>query len=287
MLFDGANNLIFDTLIYNQDQNTRNFTIFGLGISHKKSKEIELYGNISQNYRSVTFADMSIINPAFVISPDLQDEKGYTSNFGIKGIYKQSMSYNINYFYLSYQQRIGFIQKLQPDGNVKSERGNIGDAKISGIESLLEFNLFDIATQQTKCNFFINAAFIKSQYISSDQNGIVGNNVEFIPKTNLKTGLNFKFKSLYSNIQFSYVSEQFTDATNAITSNLSGVNGVIPSYKVLDFSLVYKTKKYSIESGINNLLNNSYFTRRATGYPGPGIIPSPRRNYYLTLEINF
>ena len=287
MLFDGANNLIFDTLIYNQDQNIRNFTIFGLGISHKKSKKIELYGNISQNYRSVTFADMSIMNPAFIISPDLEDEKGYTSNFGIKGTHKQSISYNINYFYLSYQERIGFIQKLQPDGNVKSERGNIGDAKISGIESLLEFNLFDIVTQQTKCNFFINAAFIRSQYISSDQNGIVGNDVEFIPKTNLKTGLNFKFKSLYSNIQFSYVSEQFTDATNAIVSNLSGVNGVIPSYKVLDFSLVHKAKKYSIESGINNLLNNSYFTRRATGYPGPGIIPSPRRNYYLTLEINF
>lgn len=287
MLFDGANNLIFDTLIYNQDRNTRNFTIFGLGISHKKSKKIELYGNISQNYRSVTFADMSIVNPAFIISPDLEDEKGYTSNFGIKGTYKQSISYNINYFYLSYQQRIGFIQKLQPDGNVKSERRNIGDAQISGIESLFEFNLFDILTQQTKFIFFINAAFIRSQYTSSDQNGIVGNDVEFIPKTNLKTGLNFKFKSLYSNIQLSYVSEQFTDATNAIASNLSGVNGVIPSYKVLDLNLVYKTKKYSIESGINNLLNNSYFTRRASGYPGPGIIPSPRRNYYLTLEINF
>ena len=50
-------------------------------------------------------------------------------------------------------------------------------------------------------------------------------------------------------------------------------------------SLSYTKKTYKIETGVNNLLNQSYFTRRATGYPGPGIIPSPLRNYYLTLEL--
>ena len=34
-------------------------------------------------------------------------------------------------------------------------------------------------------------------------------------------------------------------------------------------------------------LDNHYFVRRATGYPGPGIIPSPPRNYYITLELKF
>ena len=43
-------------------------------------------------------------------------------------------------------------------------------------------------------------------------------------------------------------------------------------------------KKISYEFGINNLLSERYFTRRATGYPGPGIIPSAPRNYYLTIE---
>ena len=36
----------------------------------------------------------------------------------------------------------------------------------------------------------------------------------------------------------------------------------------------------------NNLLDAAYFTRRATGYPGPGIIPSQGRSFYLTLGIN-
>ena len=67
--------------------------------------------------------------------------------------------------------------------------------------------------------------------------------------------------------------------------NLSGVIGEIPAYGLLDFSISYKLKKISLESGINNFLNEQYFTRRATGYPGPGIIPSPPRNIYLTLQL--
>ena len=46
-------------------------------------------------------------------------------------------------------------------------------------------------------------------------------------------------------------------------------------------------KKIRLESGINNMLNSHYFTRRATGYPGPGIIPSPPRNTYITLQYKF
>jgi Fe(3+) dicitrate transport protein len=83
------------------------------------------------------------------------------------------------------------------------------------------------------------------------------------------------------------MSEQFTDASNSIASNLSGVIGVLPSYDVLDISLSYKYQNLKIETGVNNILDTSYFTRRATGYPGPGIIPSPPQNIYLTLELKF
>ena len=83
------------------------------------------------------------------------------------------------------------------------------------------------------------------------------------------------------------MSEQFTDASNSIDSNLSGVVGVLPSYSVLDISLSYKYQNLKVETGINNVLDNAYFTRRATGYPGPGIIPSPPQNIYLTVGLRF
>ena len=108
-----------------------------------------------------------------------------------------------------------------------------------------------------------------------------------MPKINFKSGYVLSFKKYSFRTQLTYISSQFTDATNAIESNLSGVIGLIPEYTVLDISGSYNWKRIRVEYGINNVLDKSYFTRRATGYPGPGIIPSPRRNFYLTLELNF
>ena len=133
VLVDGANNPITDTTIYNTTYNSRDFTLFGLGISYKANKTLECYGNISENYRSVTFADMSIVNPAYIINPNIEDEKGYTADLGIRGNINTQVSYDMNLFYLLYEKRIGFIQKVQSDGNIKSERGNVGDARITGL----------------------------------------------------------------------------------------------------------------------------------------------------------
>jgi hypothetical protein len=44
-------------------------------------------------------------------------------------------------------------------------------------------------------------------------------------------------------------------------------------------------EKLEAGSGVTNFTNNSYW-RRATGYPGPGIIPDTR-TFYTTLEFIF
>jgi Fe(3+) dicitrate transport protein len=86
--------------------------------------------------------------------------------------------------------------------------------------------------------------------------------------------------------QFSYTSEQFTDATNAITTS-NAVGGLVPAYWVMDLSASYTWKFLKLETGVNNLTDNRYFTRRATGYPGPGIMPADARNFYVSLQAKF
>ena len=237
---------------------------------------MEFYGNISENYRSVTFADISISNPAYSISSEISDENGFTFDLGLRGDYYKKFSYDIGLFSLFYNDRIGFVQKAYKDGSVKSEKGNVGNAVMYGIESLIDFDLNEIFIKNNNYsfNYFINSSFISSKYTKSDEPGVMGKKVEFVPKLNLKSGFKFGYKNLMLNIQYTYLSRQFTDASNAVNSNLSGVIGQIPSYDILDFSASYLFEKFKIETGINNLLDNVYFTRRATGYPGPGIIPS-------------
>lgn len=282
---DAAGNVINENLRDEEETKARTFALFGVGVSYKPTTSIEFYGNISQNYRSVTFSDISTANPAFEIAPDITDEKGFSTDIGIRGNYKNYISFDANVFGLFYNDRINIYTRA--DG--KAERDNIGDARILGIESLIDFNVHKLFfnNMDFSFNYFINSSFITSEYTSSQINGIVGNEVEFIPNVNIKTGVRFGYKNFLSSIQYSYLSRQFSDATNAVGGSLSGVTGEIPAYDILDISASYKYKFAKLEVGVNNVLDNHYFTRRATGYPGPGIIPSAPRNWYMTLQLKF
>lgn len=287
---DFAGNVIFSETVDTFQNFERSFALLGLGLSYKPSTNFETYANISQNYRSITFSDINISNPAFQINPDITDEEGFTADLGIRGNLKNYVSYGANIFGLFYNRRIGFITKDRGDGRIVSERGNIGDAVIYGLESLVDFNLKKVLNlnDDFKLNTFLNTSVITSEYVSSKANAVEGNKVEFVPEFNLKTGIKFGYKNALLNVQYSYLSDQFSDATNSSSQDdLSGVIGLIPAYDVLDVSLSYTYKRFKLETGVNNALDNYYFTRRATGYPGPGIIPSAPRNYYATLQMKF
>ena len=284
---DAAGNVILNESITDQEIRKRSFALFGVGASYKPFIAIEVYFNASENYRSVTFADISIFNPAYSISPNISDESGSTIDLGVRGDISQLISYDVNVFNLNYNNRIGFIQKADAFGRVKSERGNVGDAAIYGIESLLDIDLRRVFLMPNSfsLNTFVNTSFITSEYTASQVPGIRGKKIEFVPEKNLKTGVRFGYNNLMLNFQYTYLSSQFTDASNATVGNLSGVVGEIPAYSIMDLSLSYSYKKFKGECGINNLQDNHYFTRRATGYPGPGIIPSAPRTVYFTVQI--
>ena len=58
---DAAGNLLSNETIYSDETRKRSFVPFGVGASYKPNEFLEIYNNISQNYRSVTFADISIV----------------------------------------------------------------------------------------------------------------------------------------------------------------------------------------------------------------------------------
>ncbi|MDF1695451.1 MAG: carboxypeptidase-like regulatory domain-containing protein [Saprospiraceae bacterium] len=285
--FDIAGNPISNQQLTDNRSLDRTFMLAGIGASYKFQRNSELYANISQNYRSVTFSDIRVVSPTFIIDPNIQDEKGFTGDFGWRGRWKKYVSFDLGGFALRYSNRIGLIL----DDRANRVRKNIGTAFIYGLETFANWNIAETMTNNPllKLNLFVNSAITGSEYIASDENNVKGNNVEFIPKINLKSGIKAGYKNMLFSIQYSYLSKQFTDAENSLVpdaaDNRNGVIGEIPSYGVMDFSSAYSFKRFTLESGILNILDTSYFTRRATGYPGPGIIPSDGRSFYLTLGI--
>ncbi|MEM7573762.1 MAG: TonB-dependent receptor [Bacteroidota bacterium] len=296
--FDLVGNPIRDETFADNREFQRSFLLAGIGLSHRLSPEVELYANASQNYRSVTFNDIRIVNPSFQVDPDIDDERGYTLDLGLRG--KQGrLAFDLTAYTLRYQQRLGEV--LRPETRINAEgeevetgrivrfRGNIGDALIYGMESLTQYDFIPQSdSSQFRLQAFVNLAYANSTYLESAIAGVEGREVEFIPRWNLRTGLRFGYRNLLGSIQYSFLSEQFTDASNAPRNpldNVSGIVGSIPAYGVLDFSLSYRLGRFQLEGGINNLLDRQYFTRRATGYPGPGIIPALPQTWYLGVEI--
>lgn len=298
--FDLAGNPIRDEEFPDDRTFARNLVLLGVGLSYRPSESLEFYGNFSQNYRSVTFNDIRTVNPSFQVDPDISDENGYTADAGVRGV-TGNLAYSANIFALRYNNRLGEVltpeTRIRADGTevqtgrVIRRRGNIGAAFIYGLESLLEWNLLDNKTaagQPYSMVGFANTSLTRSTYTDSEITGIGGNEVEFIPLVNLKTGFRFGYGNLLGSIQYSYLSRQFTDASNAPqdrADNQSGIVGAIPAYGVADVSMSYRWKSFSLEAGVSNFLNEVYFTRRATGYPGPGIIPSAPRSFYLGVEV--
>lgn len=282
---DLAGNVILDTSFNETKNKNRSFLLFSLGSSYELSNKVQLYGNISQNYRAINFNDLRITNSNFKVDSNLTDETGYNADVGVRGILGTFFSYDVSLFYLRYNNRIGFVLKTDPNlFNVYRFRTNISASRNVGLESVLEVDVLKLVKKNPKWNlkYFINFSYVDGRYVNSSEPAYENKKVELIPNVLIKTGISTLIKNFSFSYQFSYTGEQYTDATNSTFSS-NAISGIIPSYYVMDFSAKYTYKRIEISTSVNNLTNEIYFTRRAVGYPGPGIIAAPPRLVYLTL----
>ncbi len=288
VITDLAQNVILDTNINDLRKNQRSFVIGGIGLNYKFNDTLEVYANFSQNYRSINFTDMQIQNPNFRIDPNLEDEKGYNVDFGIRGFIANKLNYDISLFALLYDNRIGTTIEKDPVWfNTYQYRTNVSASLTKGVEAMVEVDLWKwITSDSSKFSFrvFGNASFVDARYINSDEPAFENKEVELVPPLNFKTGATIAYQRFSVSYQYAFTERHYSDATNS-EQTANAVNGLIPAYSVMDLSLAYGYKMVKLEAGVNNLGDSSYFTRRATGYPGPGIIPSPPRNFYVALQI--
>ena len=281
-----AGNIIYKKRIDENKNSIRNFALFGIGTSFKSNENDEIYFNVSQNYRSINFNDMRVVNPNLVVDPELKDESGFSMDLGYRGNKSNLFKYDFTLFLLKYNNRIGTLLKSDTvTYQLYRFRTNVSDSRNIGIESFVETDIIKWFREKSKLNlnYFVNLAVINAIYLDGKNQLISGNKVEYVPEVNFKTGVQIKYERISASLQYSYLSKQFADASNAIeTSN--AVGGLIPSYSVVDLSMDYSIKKLSFSAGINNVWNKLYFTRRAEGYPGPGILPSDPRTFYIGLQ---
>jgi len=275
-------------------KSNRSFPLFGLGLQYQANEFSQLYGNISQAYRPFLYANVTPATQLGLIDPNLKDSKGYDIDFGYRGSYKDIVRFDINAFYLYYGDRIGQLNLNGQNNTTYLYTTNIGNALAKGIEASVNVSLWKLmeeSNQSMDIRIFNSMSYNNARYTSGAMNyngenkNLSGNHLEGVPDWINRTGLEFKYKGILTTLQTSSVSENYSDANNT-TFNATGATGIVPSYRVWDWSFAWSFLKiYTFSSGVNNLTNLMYFTRRINMYPGPGILPADGRTFYLSLGI--
>lgn len=292
-VLDFAGNVLQDTTINETKNFERLFPFFGGGASYKFNNNLEIYSNISQNYRAVGYNDLRIVNPNLVVDSALQDERGFNFDLGFKGNTKNELFFfDADFFLLKYNNRIGTYFTTIPDpvliNRVVRYRTNISSALSYGVELFAQADIYRMLARKKEdapisLSVYANLSLISAKYTASKQSAFFGKNIEDVPPFTLRTGIDFQWKNLRMGTQFSYTHKHFSDATNAVFSP-DAIVGTIPSYFTIDFNAAYQWKMLKLQLALNNLTNNKYFTRRADGYPGPGILPADAFNMNVTLS---
>lgn len=272
----------------------RQILLYGLGSEFMVSERTNIYANYSTAYRPVTFSELTPSATTEIIDPNLKDASGFNIDFGYRGSLKNFLNFDIGAFYLHYDNRIGTISQ-----NGNPFRTNIGTSASKGIESYIEVDVIKIFNENSKIGsirIFASNSFIDARYVKWDNPAImndplttiVNNRVENAPKYIHRFGATYSLKGFSATFQLNSVGDVFTDATNTDLPNATATTGKLSGYNVMDASFSYKfMQHYVVKGGINNILDEKYATRRAGGYPGPGILPGNGRTVFMSIGATF
>jgi Fe(3+) dicitrate transport protein len=281
------------------EKRNRGFFLAGVGAEYHLNTQTEIYANISQAYRPMQFAELTAPPGSDVIDPNLKDARGYNADLGYRGKLKDNLFFDVSAFLLQYHNRIGLITQQRTDGSFYNLRTNMGSSVAKGVEAMAEYQLLQPVPAQkkhTSLSVFASWGYTDARYSNFKvvvkqgstlvESNLKNKQVENAPKHTLRTGCTIGYKTFSLTGQFSYVSACYTDAGNTLLPAANGQNGLIPAYNITDITVTYKLlKNVQFKTGINNLFNKHYFTRRAGGYPGPGLMPADGRSFFATASL--
>ncbi|HEU5365067.1 MAG TPA: TonB-dependent receptor [Hanamia sp.] len=268
--------------IISNENRKRYLPLFGLGLQYKTTGYTNAYANISQAYRPISYSELTPIGVTSKIDQNLKDASGFNADLGYRGTLQNYLNFDIGLFYIAYNNRIGTVLINPGSSNQYTLRTNVANSVHKGLESYIEFNLLKYLNSNSKkgLNIFNSLALINAEYTSGE---FKGNRVETAAKYVNRIGATYHDNRLSATFEMSNNGDAYGDATNAKISS-DPVAGYIPAYTVFDASVTYKVKRYSLKAGMNNIVDKKYFTLRADEYPGPGIIPSIGRNFYIGIS---
>ncbi len=268
---------------------SRSFLLAAIGAEYHITKGTEVYASFSQAFRPIQFANLQAPPTTDIVDENLKDSKGYNIDLGYRGKVSNYLQFDVSFFYLQYNNRIGAVTTTGSPSNRLIT--NVGNSTSKGIESFVEWNIVKTFKQNAAydVSLFITYAFNNATYSSNFKDANTkGKKLENAPSHIFRSGISLGKKNILLTTQINYVGQTFSDGNNTVIPSAISNTGLIPAYIVADVTVTYKVKSnVTVKSGVNNIANTNYFTRRAGGYPGPGALPADGRTGFFSVGFKF
>ncbi|MCB9230679.1 MAG: TonB-dependent receptor [Bacteroidia bacterium] len=272
------------------DDILHHYVLPGVSAQYQVNGLNKVYGGWSQAYRPVIFADVIPATALDRTDPDLKDAFGHNLELGIKGNLFSRLSYDLNFFQVLYRNRIGTVVETDSLGQASFLKTNIGDSRTNGIELYADYRI--VESNSYRISVFTSTSWMDGVYINGMvRNGntntdVTGNKLETVPQWISRNGLQLAYRQFVAVLQYSYVSKSWSNALNTEIPSSNGAVGLVPGYGLLDLNMSLRVSSGLVfKLSLNNITNKQYFTKRPTGYPGPGIWNSDGRG--IVGSINF
>ncbi len=201
-------------------------------------------------------------------NPDLQPEKGISSDFGIR-YYSGNLKIITNIFYSYYNDLVTEVPGIY-DGRNAFIKTNIGEARIYGFDFRTDYNFWKDFI------FYTTISYVKGDDLTTD------GNLPEIPAPNGNIGFKFGlFEFLNADIYSTIFASQNDVAEGEITT---------PGYTIFNLLLntmpiKFSTISFRIIAGVENIFDTEYRNHLST--TRGSITIEPGRNIFLKLAVDF
>jgi Fe(3+) dicitrate transport protein len=260
-----------------EKDNTDNVPLLGLGLSYHLNEESQIYANISEAYKALSWADAIPSSAVETVASDIKAAKTLNSEIGYRG-QTDKINWDLSAFFIRYENKIAKV------GTVYQ---NSGAGTHKGIDAATELKLSQIFSKLKPLgglNFYANISLLDAKYTRGNLKNKIP---QYAPNTMTRVGLIYsKENQIKVALMGVIMGRHFADDNNG--NGTIGTNNPndfeIPSYTVIDLTSDWNLNKdWVLSAGINNLFNKQYYSRIRSD----GVIWALDRNYYAGLTYKF
>ncbi len=278
---------LFNTGVDNKNAN-REFDLIwmpSLGLQYQVAYNGSLYANISRGFSNPSLEET--LTPDGIINPDIEQEKGYSYEFGTQ--------WNLlkNRFWISlafYRMDIDDLLVAERVGEDQFVGRNAGETKHQGLEMDMNYSWY--MSGGFKLSPFVSYTLSDHSFVRfiDDDDDFSGNELTGVPKHRVNAGIRLeKNRQFFWNTTYQFVGEiPLTDA-NSLYSEAYGIFNTKIGY-TKEFSKVFSA---GVDFGINNIFDESYAQSvliNAVGFGGAEpryFYPGNDRNFYGGLRLRY